>query len=53
MIFTECKVFVIIVAGGIGKRLGGKLPKQFITIKDKPIIVHTIDIFYKICQILK
>ena len=46
MIFTECKVFVIIVAGGVGKRLGGELPKQFITIKDKPIIVHTIDIFY-------
>lgn len=35
--------FVIILAGGIGARLGGDINKQFVEIKDRPIIVHTLD----------
>lgn len=35
----------IILAGGIGSRMGADLPKQFIEIKGKPIIVHTIEKF--------
>ena len=39
--------FVGILAGGIGKRMGKtELPKQFLKIGDKPIIVHTIEQFY-------
>jgi len=38
---------VIITAGGIGKRMGGDLPKQFIEVAGKPILLHTISIFYK------
>lgn len=37
---------VIITAGGIGKRMGKKLPKQFILIKEKPILMYTIECFY-------
>ena len=37
--------YVIIVAGGSGKRMGSKLPKQFIEINKKPIIFHTIERF--------
>ncbi len=37
--------YVIIVAGGIGKRMNSPLPKQFIKIHDKPIIFHTIERF--------
>lgn len=38
---------VIIVAGGKGLRMGGDLPKQFIPISGKPILMHTIDAFHK------
>lgn len=36
---------VIIVAGGKGLRMGSELPKQFITIGGKPILMLTIDAF--------
>ena len=37
---------VIITAGGIGKRMGTETPKQFLLLKGKPIIFHTIEKFY-------
>lgn len=37
---------VIIVAGGKGLRMGSELPKQFIPIGGKPVLMHTIDAFY-------
>ena len=37
---------IIITAGGIGKRMGGDLPKQFIEIAGKPILIHTLELFY-------
>ena len=36
---------VIIVAGGKGLRMGGDIPKQFLPIGGKPILMHTIDRF--------
>ncbi len=39
-------VTVIITAGGIGKRMGGKLPKQFLILKEKPILLRTIETFF-------
>ncbi len=40
-------IFGIVVAGGIGTRMGNiEKPKQFLTIGDKPIIIHTIEKFY-------
>lgn len=38
---------VIIVAGGKGLRMGGALPKQFVPIAGKPILMHTLEVFYK------
>lgn len=39
-------VFGAIVAGGIGSRLNiGSVPKQFMMLGDKPIIIHTIEKF--------
>lgn len=35
----------IILAGGVGKRFGGDIPKQFIKIFGKPILIYTIEIF--------
>jgi len=39
-------ISVIITAGGIGKRMGGDLPKQFIEVVGKPILLHTILLFH-------
>lgn len=36
---------VIIVAGGKGLRMGGDIPKQFLPMGGKPILMHTIDRF--------
>jgi 2-C-methyl-D-erythritol 4-phosphate cytidylyltransferase len=35
----------IIKAGGVGSRMGAGVPKQFITVGDKPIIVYTLEVF--------
>lgn len=37
---------VIITAGGIGKRMSSSLPKQFMLVKEKPVLMHTIERFY-------
>ena len=34
---------IIIVAGGVGKRLGGDLPKQYLLLKDRPILIRTLE----------
>lgn len=40
------KQSVIIVAGGKGLRMGSELPKQFIPIGGKPVLMHTLYSFY-------
>lgn len=53
------KAVAIIVAGGMGKRIvgdpatggEGELPKQFLTLGDKPILAHTIDKFER-CKLI-
>jgi 2-C-methyl-D-erythritol 4-phosphate cytidylyltransferase len=37
---------VIITAGGIGKRMGGTIPKQFLVVQGVPILMRTISCFY-------
>ncbi len=37
--------YIIIVAGGKGLRMGGELPKQFLPINGKPILMHTLERF--------
>lgn len=40
-------VFGVILAGGIGSRMGNaEKPKQYLNIGNKPIILHTIEKFY-------
>ncbi len=40
-------VFGVILAGGIGSRMGNvEKPKQFLMIGEKPILIHTIEKFY-------
>lgn len=40
------KKFVIIVAGGSGQRMGTDLPKQFLELCGKPILMHTLQRFF-------
>jgi 2-C-methyl-D-erythritol 4-phosphate cytidylyltransferase len=37
----------IIIAGGHGQRMGQDIPKQFINVYDKPIIIYTLESFQK------
>lgn len=37
--------YAIIVAGGTGARMGGNLPKQFMLLKDKPVLYYTLKAF--------
>ena len=39
------KKFVIIVAGGSGSRMGTEIPKQFLELCGKPILMHSIQRF--------
>ncbi len=38
--------YAIIVAGGTGERMAADKPKQFLTIHQKPILMHTLHAFY-------
>lgn len=42
------KKYAIIVAGGSGSRMKSAVPKQFLPLGNKPILVHTIEKFLKI-----
>lgn len=37
--------YVLVVAGGQGLRMGGALPKQFIPVAGKPVLMHTLEAF--------
>ena len=41
------KKYVIIVAGGKGLRMGGEVPKQFLPIGGKPVLMRTVEAFYQ------
>ena len=35
----------LLIAGGVGQRMGQEIPKQFININDKPVIIYTLEAF--------
>ncbi|MCD7872829.1 MAG: 2-C-methyl-D-erythritol 4-phosphate cytidylyltransferase [Clostridiales bacterium] len=39
-------IYGVILAGGIGSRMGGEKPKQYLNLKGKPIIIYTIEKFF-------
>ena len=41
----------VILAGGVGSRVGADRPKQFIEVLGKPILAYTIDVFQKHSEI--
>lgn len=44
---TLRKNYAIIVAGGSGSRMNSALPKQFLLLKGLPVLMHTINAFYR------
>ena len=39
--------YALVVAGGKGTRFKSKLPKQFLELNGKPILIHTLEAFYR------
>jgi len=39
------RAHVVIVAGGSGTRMQSDLPKQFLLLNEKPVLIHTIEKF--------
>jgi 2-C-methyl-D-erythritol 4-phosphate cytidylyltransferase len=37
----------LIIAGGNGRRMEQEIPKQFLNVNDKPVIIYTLDAFQK------
>jgi 2-C-methyl-D-erythritol 4-phosphate cytidylyltransferase len=44
------KFFAVIVAGGSGTRMNALLPKQFLLLNGKPVMMHTITAFFSCPQ---
>jgi len=47
------KNYVILLAGGVGKRMNSEIPKQFIKINRKPIVAYTLENFQNNAEIEK
>ncbi len=41
------KNIALIIAGGVGNRMGQDIPKQFLNVCDKPVIVYTMECFQR------
>ena len=39
------KYYAVITAGGVGKRMKARVPKQFLPLEGKPILLRTIELF--------
>lgn len=44
-------IYAIIVAGGSGSRMKSEIPKQFLPLKGKPILIHTVEKFLQVPDI--
>ena len=41
------KNIALIIAGGAGIRMGQDIPKQFLNVYDRPVIIYTLEVFQK------
>ena len=41
------KNIALLIAGGSGNRMGQSIPKQFLTVNEKPVIIYTLEAFEK------
>ncbi|MBF1615912.1 MAG: 2-C-methyl-D-erythritol 4-phosphate cytidylyltransferase, partial [Prevotella sp.] len=50
---SKTSKYAIIVAGGKGLRMGADIPKQFLPVGGKPVLMHTISRFHAYDKNLK
>ena len=43
----KARCTAIVLAGGSGKRMGGSVAKQYLLIKDRPVLYYSLDVFEK------
>lgn len=43
------KRYVVVVAGGKGLRMGGSIPKQFVPVNGRPVLMRTLEAFRRAC----
>lgn len=48
---VEKMMSVILLAGGKGVRIGGSIPKQFRLLGDKPLALHSFDVFFSLPEV--
>lgn len=44
-LFLSEKIYVLILAGGTGTRMGSEIPKQFLEFSNEPVLIHTLKKF--------
>ncbi len=37
----------VVIAGGVGSRMGANIPKQFVLVEDKPVLFYTLEAFQR------
>lgn len=50
MSFTE---YALVVAGGKGTRFKSEVPKQFLALNGRPVILHTLDAFFRYSETIR
>ena len=45
--------YIIIVAGGKGTRMKTEIPKQFLILNEKPVLMHTVESFFNYGKTIK
>ena len=45
--------YALIVAGGKGTRIKSDVPKQFLNLNSKPVLLHTLEAFYRYSEKIK
>jgi 2-C-methyl-D-erythritol 4-phosphate cytidylyltransferase len=45
--------YALIVAGGKGTRIKSKLPKQFLPLNGKPVLLHTLEAFFRYSDMIR
>ena len=42
---------VVLLAGGVGKRMGAGMPKQYLPLQGRPMAMHSLETFRRMGQV--